>query len=292
VPRSPRRRNSAAIIAAIALSIAAALPGCRRGTDSETSFVARVGNSSLTRAEMERFRASRPDSTVNGSAFVDQWIIDELLYQESERRGIASSDDVQLRAAEARRKIAIAALLDQTVYSDTTAPGDSVMVAYFRNHLPAFQLHDDMALVSFAAFSNREAANDFRTRVVSRGNWMEELSGLEADTVHRGVLVKTASRQYFTRPRLNPPELWKLASTLPAGDVSFVVTSGGLSYVLVVHSFLKAGAVPDFGAVQAEVRQRLIIDRRREIYDRLVSDLRSRAAVEVRPTVSAPPAHE
>lgn len=96
-------------------------------------------------------------------------------------------------------------------------------------------------------------------------------------------MYQSSERQYFTRGRTYPPELWKLASTMPKGDVSFVVKVDKSFYVLVANSLMRQGTIPEVGYVRNDVRDRLLIERRRERYERLIASLRSRANVDVVP---------
>jgi hypothetical protein len=267
-----------------------ACSGCNRNTGG--GYVAKVGNAALTRADLDRVKAARSDSIVNREAFINEWVIDELLFQEADRRGFTELDEVRHRVDEARKRIAVAALLENVIYQDTLVVADSVMLQYFNNHSQWFQLHEDLALVSFAAFSDRDAANAFRSRVVSGRSWEDELERLGADTVRHGMLMLSATRQYFNRFQLNPPELWKLASSLPKGDVSFALQIGALSYVLRLHSLQKAGSVPDFDAARSEIGNRLLMEQRRERYERFVGDLRSKANVDIRSQNPGAPAQE
>jgi hypothetical protein len=99
--------------------------------------------------------------------------------------------------------------------------------------------------------------------------------------VHSRTLRAVARNQYFTQATLFPEELWKLARTLPKEEVSYVVKAAAGYYVLTVHALKHVGETPEFEYVKDEVRERLLIERRRTRYEQLVSDLRTRHKVEV-----------
>jgi hypothetical protein len=67
---------------------------------------------------------------------------------------------------------------------------------------------------------------------------------------------------------------------------------GSLSYVLKTHSLQKAGSIPEFDAARLQLRGRLLMEQRRERYDKFVTDLRLKANVDIRSAVPGAPAQE
>ena len=257
-----------------------AAAGCSRSGGG--SYVAKVGSSTLTRADLERLRAAAQDSTPDAQRLVNEWVMAELLYREAERRGLSESDEVAERTRQAHRRLAVAALLEQEIYADTGAVTEEAIRDFYERNAAAFTLREEVVNLSYVAFSDRDAANAFRGRVLGGRPWASVLESLGADSSGRGGLLEVADHQYFTRSRLYPPELWKLALTLPRGDVSFVLKSGAVFYVLCVHGVQRQGAVPDLAFVHNDVRDRLLIRQRRMKYERLLDDLRLKTGVEVR----------
>lgn len=273
-----------ALMAGIVLLSFAA--GCRKAGGE--GCVAKVGSTSLTRDEINRIRASRPDSAIDLHAYVNEWVTTELLYQEAQRRGIAGSEEVRRQLQDAQRRLAVAAFLQHEVYDDTSGVTEDAITACFAQNRAGFVLQDDLVNISYVLFSTKEAANDFHSRVASGNGWTEEVARLREDSTKHGVILQTADRQYFTRGRLFPPELWKLAVTLPRNGVSFVMKAENGFYVLLSHSVQHRGDVAELGFVRNEVRDRLLMDLRRERYEKLLADLRARANVEIGPEAAAP----
>ena len=244
--------------------------------------MAKVGDATLTRDQIARMHRGGPDSTLDPRRYVNEWVVTELLYREAERRGIAGSDEVNEQAEQARRRLAVAALLQQEIYSDTTGVTDSAVAAFYRQNSASFVQGEEAVNLSYAAFSDRDAANAFRSRVLGGTRWETAVEQLRSDTTGRSALVQLADHQYFTRGRLYPQELWKLATTLPRGDVSFVLKTDAGYYVLTVHSIVRQGSVPDLGYVRDDIRNRLLIEHRRERYEKLLDQLRLKTDVDVR----------
>jgi hypothetical protein len=255
--------------------------GCQRNTGG--TYVAKVGNSTLTKADIDRVRAQSRDSILDAHRYIDEWVITELLFQEAERRGIANDEEVRREAEQARRHFAVAALLQREIYDDTTGAGDDAIQAYYDQHKAGFTLREDVVDMSYAGFSERDSANAFRTQLLRGMPWDQAVAHYRDDSTGHSVLFQSATRQYFTRGRTYPPELWKLATTIPRGDVSFVMKVDKAFYVLVTNAVMRQGTVPDLDYVRNDVRDRLLIEHRREEYEKLIADLRSRSTVDVVP---------
>jgi len=255
--------------------------GCQRNGGS--TYVAKVGNSTLTKGDIERVRSRSRDSVLDTHRYVDEWVITELLYQEAERRGIADDDEVRRQAEQARRHFAVAALLQQELYDDTSSVSEDSIEAYYQRNKNGFTLREDVVNMSYAAFTDREAANAFRSELLHNTPWDQAIASFRTDSTGRSALFQSAQKQYFTRGRTYPAELWKLAMAIRRGDVSFVVKVDKSFYVLIPHSLMRQGTIPEIGYVWNDIHDRLLIERRRERYEGLIASLRSRANVDVAP---------
>ncbi|MBI4536309.1 MAG: hypothetical protein HY708_08520, partial [Ignavibacteriae bacterium] len=135
--------------------------------------------------------------------------------------------------------------------------------------------------LSFALFSERDAANTCRSKIVRGASWNDAVDEVQSDSLLRLQLQQVATHQYFTQSTLYPQELWKLARTLTKEEVSFVVRTEVGYYVLISHGMKRQGEIPDLEYVRDEIRERLLIGQRRQKYEQLISNLRAKHTVEV-----------
>ncbi len=257
------------------------LCGCSRVRNE--SYVARVDQSILTKAELPSVHDSTHDARRQNLEFVDNWIAGELLYQEAVRRGLSDTEVIRRQVQAARKRLAINALLDQELFAKgSTLVTEQAMHDLYSSGGDELRLKEDVALVSTALFSDRDAANDFRSRVLRGASWQDALHHIERDSLLRPTLLQVVDRQYVTQSTFYPEELWRLALTLNKEEVSFVVATTAGFYVLIVHGVKHKGEMPDWDFIKDELRERILIDQRRSLYDSLLTALRTKHTVEIR----------
>lgn len=210
--------------------------------------------------------------------YVSEWVTTELLYQEALKRGFTESDVVRRQLEDARKQLIINAFLDKALYEDSASVSAADLETEFRNHADAYRLREDVAQMSFAIFGERDAATAFRFRLLRRARWEEAV----ADPTAQASMLRLATREFFSQSVLYPEELWKIARTLNKESPSFVVKTNVGYCVAVVHNIRRQGETPEFGYVREELRERSLMDRRKQRYDSLVTALRAATPVDVR----------
>jgi len=243
-------------------------------------FIARVDQDVLTEEDL----ASRQDTLMYSprqrNEFINEWVNTELLFQEAKARGLADNDQIRKELDDARKKLAVAALLQTEIYREANVSEDEI-VALYNGGGEAFRLREDVVNVSYAMFSDRDAANVFRSKLVRGIAWKAVVDEARQDSLLQSRLLKVVTRQFFTQSTLVPPELWRLARNLGKEEVSFAARIGTGYYVLVLHSLKKQKELPDLDYIRDEIRDRILIERRRIEYERFLAGLRSKHSVEL-----------
>jgi hypothetical protein len=218
------------------------------------------------------------------STAVNDWIVNELLFQEAARRGLTTTDVFRRQVDAAKRRLAIAALLEQELYTpaDSALVNEAAIAQAFAASGTQYALHEDVVLASYALFADRETANSFRSTLLRGTSWADALQQIQDSRKTAPLLLQSATRQYFTQHTMYPQELWKLTRSLGKDEVSYVLTVDDGLYVVKVYSIKRQSDIPDLDYVRNEIRYRLLIDERRTRYERLVADLRTKHGVELR----------
>jgi hypothetical protein len=255
--------------------------GCSRNHDK--GYVARVDQSVLTERELVAGNDSSGNARRQNLEFVNNWIATELLYQEAVRRGLSDTDEIRRQLDATQKHLAINALLDRELFGkDSTLVTESTLLDLYNSDNNEFRLQEDVAQLSFVLFSDRDAANEFRSTILRGASWHDALLRVQRDSFVRPTLLQVVDRHYFTKATLYPEELWRLSRTLNKEEVSFVVATGAGFYVLIVHGLKHQGEMPDWDYIKDEVRERVLIEQRRKLYDSLLARLRAEHSVEIR----------
>ena len=258
------------------------LAGC--GTkNSGQRPVARIDDRTLTLEDVRaRLDSSRGVTSAQVGEFARRWINDEILYREAVRRGLDNTESVRAQVEEAKRQLAINALLQAEVYTQSSAESTPEDIAqYYTAHNKEFTLPTDVALVSLLLFTDRDAANAFRTVVLKGTPWAQAVRQAMADPKQSTMILATMDSVYYTQSTLLPVELWRVASASTKQEPSFPVHTDEGSYILIVWKLNRQGQIADQAYVEREIRSRLAIDRRRRALDGLIERLRSKHAVEL-----------
>jgi hypothetical protein len=243
-------------------------------------YVARVGDAVLTESDLAR--AGSAQSQHFARQYVSNWVTSELLYQEARRAGFTEAHDVVQQVEQAKRQLAINAFIEKEVYGDDSASvSERDIENEFNANREAYRLRDDVVRLSFAIFDERDAANAFRSKLLRGQRWADALNEIASSPDASERLLRKATDDYFTQATLYPEELWKIARALTKEDVSYVVKTNAGYCVAVVHAGWRQGEIPELAYVRNEVKDRIVIDRRRAKYNDLLERLRSKYDVDV-----------
>lgn len=262
------------------VALALLLYGC--GNERPGTVIARVGDSVLTLEEA----AAEVDTTAGGAGYrleqyVTAWVNSELIYQEARRLGLEEDPEYLSRLSRVRRQLANQVLLDLLIYRDTTVFSDDTLRAFFEKDTGEYALAEDHLHLNLITLGSREAARKFGRAVGTVKSWETVLDSVMADPGAAAEVVRSIPGTWYTPSTLHPPELWKLAGALGNGEVSFPFRTDAGYTVLQRLGFAPAGKVTEFALVRDEVLNRMRIEYRRGLFERLLGTLRERYSVEI-----------
>ena len=214
--------------------------------------------------------------------FARQWVNSELLYQEAKRQGLDRSDAVLRNLENARRELAINALLEKNVFNDTPQSISKEEIAvYFKDHGEEFALRDDIVEISLAVFSEREPAAAFREAALQGGGWeaaLPSLRMLRTDnlrSLQKPIQRSIVSRRYFQ------PNSGKFLQHSAREKFHFPVkTSAGYFVILLIGSYQR-GSTPPVEYVEDAIRGRLMMQHRQERFTEYLETMRKKHTVQI-----------
>lgn len=268
------------------LILAGSLTGCE-SQEPPSDYVARVGDHHLTEEKLDRLLADMGpthDSTDARQQVIEQWVTQTLLYREALRLNLEQLDSVQRKLEEQRQSTLISAMTNRIYEEAEIAPSDEEVRTYFERHREQLQLREPYVRVRYLAASAPEDAAAVRRELLRQRSPLP-------DSVWNQLILDYASRPEPSRQLSGHlmPEGRLLAQiayeqeelrALREGEVAPVVEQNRQYHVLQLLRRVPKGTEPELSWLKSEIRRRLRIRSRKQIYAREVQRLRTEARAE------------
>ncbi len=280
--RKKRARHSPLAALGLCLALMALAAGCQRQTPSQ-GYVARLGDAYLMQDEVHAALDNLPprlDSIEARRQFIDQWVTNELLFQEALRLKLRTQQDVQRRLEESERSVLIDALVSQLFEQEMEAPIPSEIRAYFERHKEQLRLREPFAHVRYL-FSTEADSARLAHRLLQEASatadslWPQLVTRFAQDA----ALSLTLSGNYFPESRLfiEQPVLRQHLAQLRPGQLAPLIDLNGYTHLLQLEDRVPAGSIPELSWIEDQVQRQLTIDARKQMYERQVQRLRTEA---------------
>ena len=271
-------------LALIACLLTFGLTACRQQAPVP-DYIARVGGRYLTRSELSFALASLPvaqDSLEARQQIVERWVSNELLFQEAMRRGLRNNPNVQRLLQENERSVLISALVNVLYEEALETPTPAEITLYFEQNKEQLRLREPFVRVRYLLTSHPDSAASAR-KVLLTLNKSPSSDSLWEGLVNRFAVDPEGSRNlartYYAESRLFTlqPALHEVVARLRQGQTTPVMQKDTLFQVLQLVERVHAGTVPEVGWIEDELRERLLIQNRKQMYARQVQRLRNEA---------------
>lgn len=256
--------------------------GCRQPPAPE-DYVARVGDTYLTPSELEDALESLPlrqDSAQVQRQIIEQWVTNELLYQEAVRENLRDDPEVRRRLEANERSVLIDALVSQ-LYG-TEDPTQDDLQAYYDRYRERLRLREPYVRIRHLAVASADSAalaRQLLDEATRRDSADARWPALSARFATGAQEARTLANTYIPESRLFPgqPALRQALNTLRPGQIAPVVAADSVYFVLQLADRVPAGSIPELAWIEEEVRRQLLIDARKQMYARHVQRLRNEA---------------
>jgi len=257
--------------------------GCEE-KDAPSSYVARVGDHYLTQPELDRLMEGMgpvPDSTEARQQVIRQWVERTLLLREANRLNLEEDDEVQRQLRERRKSTLVTAMTNRIYEEMDRAPTQEEVRTYFERHRDQLSLREPYVRVRHLATANEDSAQTARRQLLaSREATVDSVwNRLIRKHAYAPSRAKRISNRFLPEGRLfsKLPYVQDELSSLQEGEVARVIEDNDLFHVLQLVSRAPAGTEPELAWLEAEIRRRLRIRTRKQMYAREVQRLRNRA---------------
>ena len=258
--------------------------GCQDQKDG-SPVVAKVGDGVLTLKEINgRIPKYLEDSlsVKQKRTLVEQWVEEELLYQEALHRGIHRQREIQELIERSRRDLLIAELLDREIDDQELNISEEMIRGYYERHKGAFLRDKTEIRARHILVEDRKKANRIRRRIQS-GEHFEEIA--KEESLDSSSALDGGDLGYFSEDMVDP-ELWSACLNLKIEAISKPMKTPIGYHIIEVLDKKEEGTLRELDRVRSEIIQGIVTEQRRNKLELLVNRLRRKTKPQVRADLS------
>jgi hypothetical protein len=252
--------------------------------DPPDDFVARVGDAYLLKADIDARLAGLaigPDTSNARQLIIDQWITDELLYQEALRLQLSTQENIKIRLNESTRAVLIEALISEYQDQDTSEVSQTEMVNYYERNKEYLRLLESFVHIRYLVNPSLDSLRLARRILL-------QTPDTNADSVFTVLIDRfdispadqhALNQNYYPEAKLfnGQPEARALLQRTSEGMQPQIIGIDDNYHFLQVVDRVPAGTIPELSWVRDIVQQQLVIHIRKQNYARSVQALRAQA---------------
>jgi hypothetical protein len=245
------------------------------GKKDEPLYLAKVSGDYLSLEDLKgRFDTNSIKTKSKVQDYINQWVNQNLLFKEAIERGVTKSQEFNDLVKESSKAIAINILLENELYSKPVEITQIEVQDYYNNHRDEFILGNEIVNISCVVFSGIEAAREFKA-AVKTNNWISAVT-LFKKNAFSNTIISIDDSAFFKSSELSPPDVWKAAINSHVGDISEPIRALDGFIVLKLNSYQKAGEIGDINFAKSEIKERILIDKRRKLYSSFLYELQKK----------------
>ena len=264
--------------------LAFVLAGCGPES-SEVDYVARLGDRYLTREDLDSALESLTvlqDSAEAAEQIMEQWITDELLFREAVRRGLRNQEGVQSLLLENERSVLVSALLTELYKEEDSTPDDQDLLTYYEQNKDQLKLTEPFVKIRYLVTESADSAMSA----------VELMEGIESspnpDSAWKAVANRfaedpdgttTLSASFYPETRLlsSIPGLNTAVQRLAPGQILSPFELDSRYHIVQLVERIPVGTTPEVALLEDQLRARIAIENRKQLYARQVQRLRNEA---------------
>lgn len=251
------------------------------GTPPERdSVVAQVGDAVLTEADLAAQVSSGlegPQAEVERERFVENWLREELLYQEALAQELDQKAVIQGLLEETRRSLLVASLLDAEFNDRDVQIPETAVQQYYDQHRDEFLLLQPEVRARHILVATLRDANARRQNLLQGESFEDVALEYSRDQDSR---TDGGDLGYFSEE--DDPILWKECQQLSLNRISKPRRTESGYHLIQVLDRKEAGAPRELAEVRAQIVETLVHQEHRSRLDELIERLKSGAEWTVR----------
>ncbi len=259
------------------------IPSLLQAGDDASTILATIGNEKITMADFKQELNSLPpqyqqmakDPAIQ-KEFLDTLVTRNLIYQEGIRQKIQDSPAVKKQLEIFRKKLVVAALLDQEVNKKIKKISNEELKAYYDSHLKEFQ-QPKQVKARHILLKDEKQAEEVRQKLLKGGDF----AALAKEFSTCPSKARGGDLGFFTRDRM-VKEFSDVAFSLKPKEISPVVKTQ-FGYHIIVVDEVKEGRQQTFDEVKDKLREKMRAELKNKYFNDYISGLKKQLPVKTYP---------
>ncbi|RLB70639.1 MAG: hypothetical protein DRH04_03230 [Deltaproteobacteria bacterium] len=251
--------------------------------DDASTILATIGSEKITMAEFKQelnslppqYRQMAKDPAIQ-KEFLDTLVTRNLIYQEGIRRKIQDSPAVKKQLEMFRKKLVVAALLDQEVNRKIKEVSDEELKNYYDGHLKEFQ-QPKQVKARHILLKDEKQAEDVRQKLLKGGDF----TALAKEFSTCPSKARGGDLGFFTRDQM-VKEFSDVAFSLKPNEISPVVKTQ-FGYHIIVVDEIKEGRQQTFDEVKDKLKEKMRAERKNKYFNDYIAGLKKQMQVKTYP---------
>lgn len=259
----------------IIISLSIFTAGCGQ-SNKDKNIAAKINNDVITFRELDYRISKLPVSyqavvRQDKKRFIDEMIVDKLLYKEALRRGFAKEKEVVEIVDEAKKKILIARLIKDSV-DDKTEVDELEILEYYNKNPGEFKTPEIFRASHIMLRTEEEAK-----AVLEALQQGADFSALAKERSLDPTSERGGDLGYFVVGQLEP-EFEKACVSLKTGEMSGIVKSK-YGYHIIMLTEHKEPSIESYEDVKSRIANDLINKKKKQSFNKLVEDLKAKSKI-------------
>lgn len=272
------------ILALISLAIAIfIIPSFLWAADDAGTILATIGSEKITMADFKQeinnlppqYRQMTADPAIR-KEFLDTLVTRNIVYQEGVRQKMAENPMVKKQVDEFRKKLVVAAILDQEVNRKIKDVSDAELKTYYDKNLKEFQ-QPPQVKARHILIKDQKQAEEVRQRLLKG----EDFATLAKEFSTCPSKTKGGDLGFFTKDQM-VKEFSDMAFSLKPKEISPVVKTK-FGYHIIVVDEIKEGRQQTFDEVKAKLGDKIRAERKNQYFKDYVDGLKKQMKVTTYP---------
>jgi len=243
--------------------------------NEENNYIVRVNNSYLFEKDLN---LSQQAFNENKEELINNWIEDELLYQEALKKGLIENDEFKLKFEIAKKQIAKSLLLEKFFEDKKIDLNEVVLKDFYEKNKVAFKLKRKSFYLNQVVFNNEESALKFRD-LLSSSNWKGITSLVNKNSGVESIINKKLFYDY----ELSNNFLYNIVNEIDENEITPVLELDDSIYTIIqLLKKFNDNDIPDYNIIQEEVKEFFIQVERKKLLDDYLKELFSKNEIEIR----------